>query len=68
MSELNIYGVYIPIFLLQAIAAYILLKLINLLTDRWAEQGWIALPSIFNLCMYIVLLWGIHSVYAVYVS
>ncbi|MDM1757936.1 MULTISPECIES: DUF1656 domain-containing protein [Acinetobacter] len=68
MSELNIYGVYIPIFLVQAVIAYLLLKLINVWTDRWAEQGWIALPSIFNLCIYIVLLWGIHSLYVVYVS
>lgn len=68
MGEFNIYGVYIPTFLVQAILAYLLLKILNILTDRWVEKGWIALPSIFNLCVYVLLLWGVHSVFVVYVG
>ena len=40
----------------QAIAAYAVLRLLMLLLDKWAEQGWIAMPSVFYLCLYIILL------------
>lgn len=61
MGEWNIYGVYVPVFLIQAILAYILLKLVNLVTDKWVTQGWIAIPALFNLCLYIILLWLLHG-------
>lgn len=60
MGELNIYGVYVPIFLIQAILAYVLLKLVMIGLDRLDEKGWIAVPSIFNLCIYLILLWLMH--------
>ena len=60
MGELNLYGVYVPILLIQSILAYVLLKIIMIGTDRLADQGWIAWPSIFNLCLYIVLLFLVH--------
>lgn len=60
MGELNIYGVFVPIFLIQAILAYILLKIVNLGTDQLVAQDWIALPSIFNLCLYLILLYLMH--------
>lgn len=63
MGEINVYGVYVPIFLVQAILAYILLFLINKVTDRWVESGWIALPGIFNLCLYVILLWFMHWIF-----
>lgn len=60
MGELNIYGVFVPIFLIQAILAYILLKIVNLGTDQLVSQDWIALPNIFNLCLYLILLYLMH--------
>ncbi len=60
MGELNLYGVYVPIFLIQAILAYILLNIVSLGTDRLIAKGWIALPGAFNLCLYVILLGLIH--------
>ncbi|TCB55487.1 DUF1656 domain-containing protein [Acinetobacter terrestris] len=60
MGELNLYGVYVPILLIQSILAYVLLKIVMIGTDRLVDQGWIAWPSIFNLCLYIVLLFLVH--------
>ncbi|WP_173912193.1 DUF1656 domain-containing protein [Acinetobacter sp. Marseille-Q1618] len=60
MGELNVYGVYVPIFLIQAVLAYGVWRVVCLGTDRLIEQDWIALPSIFNLGVYLILLWLIH--------
>ena len=60
MGELNLYGVYVPILLIQSILAYVLLKIVMIGTDRLVEQGWIAWPSIFNLCLYVMLLFLVH--------
>ncbi|OTG67177.1 DUF1656 domain-containing protein [Acinetobacter silvestris] len=60
MGELNIYGVYVPIFLIQAILAYLLFKIVTLATNQWIAKGWVAIPGIFNLCLYIILLWLMH--------
>ena len=60
MGELNLYGVYVPILLIQSILAYVLLKIVMMGTDRLVDQGWIAWPSIFNLCLYLVLLFLVH--------
>ena len=60
MGELNIYGVYVPILLVQCVMAYIALRVVMLGTDRLIEKGWIPLPSVFYLCLYIILLWLIH--------
>jgi predicted benzoate:H+ symporter BenE len=60
MGELNFYGVYVPVLLIQALLAYILLRLLMRVLDRFVEQGWIALPNIFYLCVYLVLLWLVH--------
>lgn len=63
MGEINIYGVYVPILLVQAIFAYLLLQVMRLKTDQLSSQGWIVWPSIFNLCLYIVLLFMIHGLF-----
>ncbi|CAM4319072.1 hypothetical protein F901_01402 [Acinetobacter dispersus] len=60
MGEINVYGIYIPILLVQAIIAYVLFKLVSPLIDRAAVKDWIALPSIFNLCFYFGLLLVVH--------
>lgn len=63
MGELNLYGIYIPILLVQAIIAYVLFKLAGLWLDRLISKGWIALPSIFNLCFYLGLLLLVHGLF-----
>ncbi|OTG68800.1 hypothetical protein B9T25_04775 [Acinetobacter sp. ANC 4470] len=60
MGELNLYGVYVPILLIQSMLAYILLKIVMMATDRLVDQGWIAWPSLFNLCLYAVLIFLVH--------
>lgn len=60
MGELNVYGVYVPMLLIQAVLAYVVLIILRRWTDIWIEKGWIALPSIFYLCLYVVLLGGVH--------
>lgn len=63
MGEVNFYGVYIPILLIQSILAYGLLRIVMIATDRLVEQEWIAWPSIFNLCLYVVLLFLVHGLF-----
>jgi hypothetical protein len=60
MGEMNLYGIYIPILLVQAIIAYVLFKFASPLIDRLVVKGWIALPSIFNLCFYLGLMLLVH--------
>ena len=60
MGELNIYGVYVPVLVIQAVLAYIVLRLLMLVTDPWVDKGWIFLPSIFYLCLYITVLGMVH--------
>ena len=66
MGELNLYGVYVPMLLIQSILAYVLLKIVMMGTDRLVDQGWIAWPGIFNLCLYIVLLFLVHWLFILY--
>ena len=63
MGELNIYGVYVPIFLIQAILAFIIWKVVCIGRDRLVEKEWIALRGIFHICIYLILLWLIHWVF-----
>lgn len=63
MGEMNLYGIYIPILLVQAIIAYVLFKLLSPLIDRLVIKGWIALPSIFNLCFYLGLILLVHCLF-----
>ncbi len=60
MGEVNIYGIYVPMLLIQAIFAYVIFKLCTRLLHRWTAAGWVMLPSIFNLCFYIALLLLTH--------
>ncbi|WP_267570579.1 DUF1656 domain-containing protein [Acinetobacter pittii] len=50
MGEFNVYGIYVPSLLVQALLAYICFRGLSPLTNKLIAQGWIALPSIFNLC------------------
>ncbi|WP_296280658.1 DUF1656 domain-containing protein [uncultured Acinetobacter sp.] len=60
MGEFNIYGVYVPAFLIQAILAYLVFKVVVIGLDRLTEKNWIIFPAIFNLCVYLILLCGMH--------
>ena len=63
MGEFNFYDIYIPTLLVQAIIAYVLFRLLSPLIHQLSIRGWIAFPSIFHLCFYLVLLWLIHEIF-----
>lgn len=60
MGELNIYGVYVPILLIQAVIAYVLLRILMKWLDKLVANDWIIMPNIFYLCTYVLLLGVVH--------
>jgi len=60
MGELNIYGVYVPILLIQAVIAYVLLRILMKWLDKLVANDWIIMPNIFYLCTYVLLLGAVH--------
>lgn len=60
MGELNIYGVYVPILLIQAVIAYVLLRILMKWLDRLVANDWIIMPNIFYLCTYVLFLGAVH--------
>jgi len=60
MGELNIYGVYVPILLIQAVIAYVLLRILMKWLNRLVANDWIIMPNIFYLCTYVLLLGAVH--------
>ena len=60
MGELNIYGVYVPILLIQAVIAYVLLRILMKWLDKLVANDWIIMPNIFYLCIYVLLLGVVH--------
>ena len=63
MGELNLYGVYVPMLLVQAVIAYIILQIIMRFTDRLVIAGWIGSPNVFYLCLYNILVGLVHTIY-----
>jgi len=63
MGEFNVYGIYVPAFARPSLICIYSFRLLSPLTNKWIAQGWIALPSIFNLCFYLLLLLVIHQVF-----
>lgn len=63
MGEINLYGIYVPVLLIQAICAYLLFQLTAPWLHKWNSAGWIALPSIFHLCVYLMLLLMVHELF-----
>ena len=63
MGELNVYGVYVPIFLVQAILAYLRFRFVVMGINRLVEKDWILFPAIFNLCVYLILLFLMHRLF-----
>ena len=62
MGELNVYGVYVPILLIQAVIAYVLLRLLMKGLDHLVAKDWIIMPNLFYLCIYVILLGAVHWV------
>ena len=60
MGELNIYGVYVPILLIQAVIAFVLLRILMKWLDKLVANDWIIMPNIFYLCIYVLLLGAVH--------
>ena len=63
MGEFNLYGVYVPTLLIQAILAYLFFKLVTLVSNRWIAAGWIGFPGIFNLSLYVLMLMLVHWIF-----
>ncbi|ESK38350.1 DUF1656 domain-containing protein [Acinetobacter nectaris] len=63
MSDFDIYGVFVPSFLVQAILAYILFLCVGKITDKLIRDGWVAFSGLFNLCLYLLCLLGIHQAF-----
>lgn len=55
-GEVNFYGIYIPLILIQALLAYMLYSGLIWLLEKWQLSRWLALPTILNLCLYIIVL------------
>ena len=55
-GELNFYGIYIPFILIEALLAYVLYLLLLKALEKWQLDQWIVVPTIFHLCLYIMLL------------
>ena len=68
MTEVNVGGIYVPILLLQACVAYLLLQLTSWLILRFGLSHWVAAPSIFYLALYLVYLFMVHWVALHYAS
>ena len=60
MGEVNIYGVYVPILLIQAVIAYVILRVLMKWLDHLVANDWIMMPNLFYLCIYILLLGTVH--------
>lgn len=63
MSDFDLYGIFIPSFLVQAIIAYFIYILVSKLTKGLIESGWIAFSGVFNLCLYVLCLVLIHYIF-----
>lgn len=68
MSEINFYGLFVPVLLLQAIIAYVLFFFSNQLIDRLNRAGWILYPNIFYLCWYVLCLLLVHAAYGAFLG
>jgi hypothetical protein len=63
MGELNIYGIYVPVLLIQACIAYLCLRLFIYVVQRFELETWMLWPGLFYLLIYIALLWLTHTVW-----
>lgn len=55
-GEIDLYGIFVPTLIIQALAAYLVLYLCEPVIDRLQAKGWIIMPSLFNLFLYIIIL------------
>lgn len=63
MHDFDVYGIFIPSFLIQAILAYLLFVCIEKWIDILNKKGWLLAIGLFKLCMYILCLWVVHQIF-----
>ncbi len=51
MGEFNVYGIYVPALLVQALFAYICFRLLSPLTNKWIAQAGLHCPA-FSICVF----------------
>lgn len=54
MGELNVYGVYVPIFFGSSDFGLSYFRFVVMGINRLVEKDWILFPAIFNLCVYLI--------------
>lgn len=55
-GELNIYGIFVPALLIQALVAYLLFSLCSPLLEKEQVKKWVLMPSLFHFCLYVIML------------
>ncbi|WP_051532257.1 hypothetical protein [Brackiella oedipodis] len=64
ISEFDFVGLYLPLFLVELLLAYLVFRLFNyLIVDKLVVRGWIAYPSIFYLFWYFTCLVIVHKLH-----
>lgn len=67
MGEFNIYGVYVPVLLVYAALAYVLLLLVRKILNRLFDETWFVSPSLVYLSFYCILVWALHTLHVHFV-
>lgn len=68
MSDFDLYGIFVPSFLVQAVLAYLIFILIRPFANRCIEQGWVIFLGLFNLCLYLICLFIVHQIFIVFIK
>lgn len=55
-GELNIYGIFVPTLLIQALVTYLLFSFCSPLLEKEQIKKWVIMPSLFHFCVYVILL------------
>ncbi|MBV8621627.1 MAG: DUF1656 domain-containing protein [Curvibacter sp.] len=56
MAEIDLYGVYLPVLLVQALLALLLSTGLRAVVARLGLYRWVWHRSLFNLCLYVIVL------------
>lgn len=60
MGEFNLYGVYVPVLLVYATFAYVLLLILRQWLSRFIDENWFFSPSLVYLSLYALLVCLLH--------
>ena len=63
IGELNIYGVYVPWLLVLGAATLFIVKVVSGVLARLGFYRLVWHPALFDLALYVVLLFGVWSVF-----